>query len=1301
MKHVRSPKRWRGICSVAMMLAFLFDSWFMPIHSVTAGPLSAVGYSAANTILYVDVDAIGANNGTSWTNAFTDLQAALSAANPVTPDTVEIWVAEGTYKPTDGITRTLSFQLKNNVSLYGGFVGTETDRSQRNVAAYPTILSGDLQGNDTTNINPGDTSRADNSYHVVRDAGGTAVSTLDGFTITGGNANGSGDLNKGGGMFSTGTGIVVQNIIFKYNTALNNGAGLYNASGNPALDNVTFLVNRASYNGGGMYSTSTNAVSLTDVAFFGNAASNGAGLYVDGMALTLVNAVFSGNVADYDGGGIASNVALLTLINTTFSANTAISNQNSRGGGLANYIGNTAVIANTIFWGNQAPNDPLIYNEGTVTITYSLTQGGVYTGTGNISADPRFADADGGDNIRGTLDDDLRLRNTSPAIDAGDNEAVPLGVTTDLAGASRFVNHPLADTGHGTPPIVDMGAYEKGTSNQAPYMPNNPKPAHSAINVSPNTLFSWSGGDPDGDSVTYTVAFGTSSSPPDVVTTGTASYNPGTLSADTTYYWRITATDGVSTTVGPVWSFITASALPGSCILYPSTDTPKPLVDYGTLTSTLAVADGFTVGDVNVILNIGHTFVGDLTIALVAPDSSRVLLVNQVGGGDDNFVNTVLDDEADTNIASGTAPFTGYFRPYHPLSILDGKASSGDWKLVITDPYQGDTGTLYNWQLELCSMTTGNHAPRIPYNPIPANGATNVSTGATLYWSGGDPDGNPVTYTVAFGTSNPPPVVNPNVASTSYNPGPLVYNTPYYWQITATDGLSTTVGSIWSFKTATGPTVNHAPYEPDNPSPPDGANGVSNHATLAWSGGDPDGDFVTYTVAFGPSNPPPVVDTAVTVAQYDPGLLTYDLTYYWQITATDGLSTTIGPTWSFTTTLPPGDFGKIGPIDAAIGVSLSPTLSWGISSGAVSYEYCYTTTTFPNDVWTSTGAMTSVVLSGLDDDTTYYWQVRAVNAGGATEADGGTWWSFTTININDAPFFSSTPVTTAVESSPYIYTVTVNDPDLIWGDALTVTTPTLPAWLTLTKQGVVTATLTGTPSDTDVGDHAVVLHVIDSGGLTGTQEFTISVAYLNDAPFFTSTPVTTAMQGELYTYTVVADDPNLLLGDALTIAAQTLPAWLTLTKQGDVTATLTGKPADSDVGDHAVVLRVTDSGGLEDTQAFTITVANVNDAPFFTSTPVTSAKPGTLYTYTVIANDPDLIWGDLLTITAPTLPTWLALTKQGAVTATLSGTPASTDTGQHAVVLRVIDSGGLQGTQSFTITVSSRVYLPLVLRNKS
>jgi PKD repeat protein len=298
-------------------------------------------------------------------------------------------------------------------------------------------------------------------------------------------------------------------------------------------------------------------------------------------------------------------------------------------------------------------------------------------------------------------------------------------------------------------------------------------------------------------------------------------------------------------------------------------------------------------------------------------------------------------------------------------------------------------------------------------------------------------------------------------------------------------------------------------------------------------------------------------------------------------------------------------------------------------------------------------------------------------------------FTLTVANVNDPPKFTSEPVTTATQDVPYTYTAIADDPDLIHGDALTITTPTLPLWLTLADHGDGTATLAGTPANADVGEHPVVLQVTDSGGLTDTQAFTITVANVNDPPTFTSTPALTTAQGSPYIYAVTAADPDLIHGDALTITAITLPAWLTLEDHGDGTATLSGTPTNADVGAHAVVLLVTDSGGLTDTQPFTITVANVNDPPTFTSTPALTVAQGSPYIYAVTADDPDLIHGDALTITAITLPAWLTLEDHGDGTATLSGTPTNADVGAHAVVLLVTDSGGLTDTQTFTITVAN------------
>ena len=272
---------------------------------------------------------------------------------------------------------------------------------------------------------------------------------------------------------------------------------------------------------------------------------------------------------------------------------------------------------------------------------------------------------------------------------------------------------------------------------------------------------------------------------------------------------------------------------------------------------------------------------------------------------------------------------------------------------------------------------------------------------------------------------------------------------------------------------------------------------------------------------------------------------------------------------------------------------------------------------------------------------------------------------------NTAPAFTSTAVTDAQVGTAYSYAVAATDAD---GDAVTLSAPTLPDWLTLSASGDGAATLEGTP--TAAGDYDVVLRASD-GEASVEQSFTVTVTEApNAAPEFTSTAITDAQVGTAYTYAVTATDAD---ADALTITAPTLPSWLTLTDAGDGTATLEGTPTAA--GDYDVVLRASDGTDAVE-QAFTVTVTEApNTAPAFTSTAVTDAEVDAAYTYAVVATDAD---GDALTLSAPTLPGWLSFSDDGDGTGTLSGTP--TAAGDFDVVLRATD-GTDAVEQSFTITV--------------
>ena len=252
---------------------------------------------------------------------------------------------------------------------------------------------------------------SDNTYHVISVTAVTTATVLDGFSVVKGRASGGAGESDGAGMLNNGGSPTLRNVRFLGNYALDDGAGLANiGSANPEL----------------------------------------------------IDVVFSGNEAGGEGGGLHNDAgAQATLVNTTFVANSA----GITGGALACETGAGADVVNSILWDN-APNQITQGFVGQVTIDHSDIEGG-WPGVDNIDADPTFYDAAGIDATPGTLDDDLRLRYTSPVIDIGDTSSVPLdtadldgdGVITetlslDISSRSRVIGFTVIT------PTVDMGAYE-------------------------------------------------------------------------------------------------------------------------------------------------------------------------------------------------------------------------------------------------------------------------------------------------------------------------------------------------------------------------------------------------------------------------------------------------------------------------------------------------------------------------------------------------------------------------------------------------------------------------------------------------------------------------------------------------------------------------------------------------------------------------------------------------------------------------------------------------------------------------
>lgn len=359
-----SMKNNRTLLSILLIaLALLL---LVGVNDVSA---RAIEPQAEGIILYVKPGTNG--TCTSWADAC-ELQTALG--NAVTGD--QIWVAAGTYKPTTSTNREATFQLKTGVALYGGFPAAGGDMADRNFATNVTTLSGDIGISGNT---------SDNSYHVVTGSGVDGTAILDGFTITGGNADGVFPDNYGGGMLNDSGSPTLSNLVYYFNTALF-GGGLSNIySSNPSVNDVKFMENQASEFGGGMYNKYSSSPILTNLTFINNSSYLGGGLANNNNCNPIVTkTTFIENSATGGGGMYSFNNSNATVIDVR------VINNSASGGGGMNFEQSDPTLIRVSFVDNIATdkgggltfancwNEPFLLNVTFSNNSANVSGGGLY-----------------------------------------------------------------------------------------------------------------------------------------------------------------------------------------------------------------------------------------------------------------------------------------------------------------------------------------------------------------------------------------------------------------------------------------------------------------------------------------------------------------------------------------------------------------------------------------------------------------------------------------------------------------------------------------------------------------------------------------------------------------------------------------------------------------------------------------------------------------------------------------------------------------------------------------------------------
>ncbi len=734
--------------------------------------VALTSFSAFSATIYVNINATGLNSGTNWTDAFVDLQDAIALSTFGD----DIWVSQGTYKPTAGTTRTIYFNIKNGTKIYGGFTGIETAFSQRDVDLNVTILSGEI----------GTGSATDNSLHVVRFNNVANQTRLDGCTIVGAYHT----AGYGGGVVTVASSPIIANCIFLGNYAGEGGGALnHSVSGILTLDNCVFDGNVGNTYGGGALRLYAGTVNITNCYFKSNQSNTyGGAIFMYGPIVNISNSVFAGNIAQSTGSAIRiSDAGTLHLSNSlvvgnhagqtgavyssTFSNTTAqtIKNctiahnkQDNSGGSsttCAVALNSQATVTNSIIYGNSSPIQVL----GTgLTFTYNLTQiaGSSASGTNLLYSNPQFVLA--GDVNTAPFDTtglDYRLNLLSEGIDFGSNANVS-GVN-DLDGNVRIYNS-----------TVDLGAFEKTFclspsqfTTSAPYSICGGTPITLAVNDGAAHL--WSTGstldsisvnsagnysvvfeDINGCRGNLTAAVGASANPNPNITFVGGSLNAGTYNTYQWYFNNTPISGATSSTHVPVEGYglyqvdvATTNGCAGSSdyCLSPaalSADGPTTFCDGGTVTLSVANGDShvWSTGSLSSMITVNSSGNYTVTVLNSAAGCSVILEQDVVVNSNPNPTISYLGQNLTTStFASYQWNFNGSPISGATSQNLDPTATgNGQYTVTVTNSSACEaTASVFNLTdlgIEVASLSLLDYFP----NPIISGSTLTIKLGESM-----------------------------------------------------------------------------------------------------------------------------------------------------------------------------------------------------------------------------------------------------------------------------------------------------------------------------------------------------------------------------------------------------------------------------------------------------------------------------------------------------------------------------------------------------------------------------------------